>query len=269
MSHAAEAPIIRVAQVVPCTEAEGPGRRFAVWFQGCPLRCPGCCNPEFLSFNGGESVALADLTRSPRSGPRKGRRRGHHPARRRAVRPCRSRGRPGRVRPGPRAVRHGLQRLHPRTAPRAKPTGRPLALGEYGHPGGRPLPAGPTRAERRWVGSRNQRIHFLSGRYRADDPRWRERNTLEIRVDRTGIAVNGFPARRRRRFGRAGGAPNGPRTRRAHDRRRATAGPGEEPREVSRFEYNLLRILRFLLGPLPRRAGASTGADAAGPRRTA
>ena len=37
---------LRVAQVVPDTAAEGPGRRFAVWVQGCPLACPGCFNPE-------------------------------------------------------------------------------------------------------------------------------------------------------------------------------------------------------------------------------
>src|SRR4051794_36646778 len=53
---------VQIAQVVPCTEAEGPGKRFAVWFQGCPLRCPGCCNPEFLPFAGGESRTVADLS---------------------------------------------------------------------------------------------------------------------------------------------------------------------------------------------------------------
>src|SRR5262245_2527200 len=42
--------ILQVAQTVACTEAEGPGQLFALWFQGCPLRCPGCCNPEFLPF---------------------------------------------------------------------------------------------------------------------------------------------------------------------------------------------------------------------------
>src|SRR3954447_16611443 len=52
---------LQIAQVVPCTEAEGPGKRFAVWFQGCPLRCPGCCNPEFLPFKGGETKTLAEL----------------------------------------------------------------------------------------------------------------------------------------------------------------------------------------------------------------
>src|SRR3954465_3789820 len=52
---------VRVAQVVPCTEAEGPGKRFALWFQGCPLRCPGCCNPEMLSFAGGQQRAVDSI----------------------------------------------------------------------------------------------------------------------------------------------------------------------------------------------------------------
>ena len=52
---------LSIAQVVPCTEAEGPGRRFALWFQGCPLRCPECCNPEMLPFEGGRRVPLSEL----------------------------------------------------------------------------------------------------------------------------------------------------------------------------------------------------------------
>src|SRR6185436_4587346 len=56
--------LLQVAQIVPSTEAEGPGRRFALWFQGCPLRCPGCCNPEFIPFQGGEAMPLADVVRS-------------------------------------------------------------------------------------------------------------------------------------------------------------------------------------------------------------
>src|SRR5438270_13231533 len=54
---------LQVAQTVACTEAEGPGRRFALWFQGCPLRCPGCCNPEMLPFEGGPELPLSDVLR--------------------------------------------------------------------------------------------------------------------------------------------------------------------------------------------------------------
>ena len=48
---------------------------------------------------------------------------------------------------------------------------------------------------RRWIGSTNQRIHFLTNRYQPDDPCWQQRNTLEIRVQGSEVAINGFPAR--------------------------------------------------------------------------
>ncbi len=47
---------------------------------------------------------------------------------------------------------------------------------------------------RRWIGSKNQRIHFLSQRYRADDACWRAANTLELRLDSNGLLINGFPS---------------------------------------------------------------------------
>ena len=50
-------------------------------------------------------------------------------------------------------------------------------------------------ARRRWIGSTNQRIHFFTDRYHADDPCWRRPNTLEIRLRDGELSVNGFPAR--------------------------------------------------------------------------
>jgi anaerobic ribonucleoside-triphosphate reductase activating protein len=48
---------------------------------------------------------------------------------------------------------------------------------------------------RRWIGSSNQQVHFLSERYREDDPRWLLPNTLEIRLTGGEVSVNGFPAK--------------------------------------------------------------------------
>src|SRR5262249_51043240 len=47
---------------------------------------------------------------------------------------------------------------------------------------------------RRWIGSAKQRIHFLTDRYRADNPCWKKKNTIEIRLVGAELSVNGFPA---------------------------------------------------------------------------
>ena len=52
---------IRVARIVPSTTAEGPGTRFAVWVQGCAIRCKGCFNPHLWSDQGGTPITAAAL----------------------------------------------------------------------------------------------------------------------------------------------------------------------------------------------------------------
>lgn len=51
----------RVARVLHGTVAEGPGRRTAVWFQGCSIRCRGCINPHLFRSDGGEDLAAASV----------------------------------------------------------------------------------------------------------------------------------------------------------------------------------------------------------------
>lgn len=46
---------------------------------------------------------------------------------------------------------------------------------------------------RRWVGSQNQVVHHLTGRYAEDDPRFFMPNTVELRLTRDGLTVNGWP----------------------------------------------------------------------------
>ena len=50
-----------MASRLPCTEAEGPGRRAALWVQGCNKRCRGCCNPAYLQLAERELVSASSV----------------------------------------------------------------------------------------------------------------------------------------------------------------------------------------------------------------
>lgn len=43
-----DAPLLNVAAWADRSVANGPGTRFVVWLQGCPILCPGCVNQDFL-----------------------------------------------------------------------------------------------------------------------------------------------------------------------------------------------------------------------------
>jgi anaerobic ribonucleoside-triphosphate reductase activating protein len=188
-----QAPTLQIAQIVPCTQAEGPGKRFAIWFQGCPLRCAGCCNPEFLPFEGGQAKSIEEVVDE--------------------IRDAQSIGIEGVTLLGGEPFAHSagaaalalqvqqfglsvmvfsgyvLDELKGMTSPAVDELLANTDILVDG-PYVRELPD----SRRRWIGSTNQQIHFLSDRYRADDPCWAKKNTLEIRLDASGLSVNGFPA---------------------------------------------------------------------------
>ena len=182
---------LRVGHIVPDTEAEGPGRRFAIWVQGCPLRCPSCCNPELLPFAGGTEWTIdALLARIVTTPDIEGVTfLGGEPM-----------SQPGGVLALARAVRAAglsvmvftgftLAELRARKRADIDELLRHIDLlvdGRYD----REQPD----TERRWIGSRNQVMHFQSERYSPADRQFREPETVEIRLSPEGLVVNGWPA---------------------------------------------------------------------------
>jgi anaerobic ribonucleoside-triphosphate reductase activating protein len=188
--------LLDVAQIVPVTAAEGPGQRFALWFQGCPLRCPSCCNPEMLPFSGGKSSRLSDILEQVDQAAREHKVEGI----------TLLGGEPFAHAASAEALAAGVQArglsvmiFSGYTLAELRGQSDPAVAGLLGQTD--ILVDGPYLREqpetaRRWIGSANQQIHFLTPRYQADDPRWRLANTLEIRLEDGALSVNGFPAAR-------------------------------------------------------------------------
>ncbi len=154
---------LRIGAIAPRTECEGPGRRLALWLQGCRIRCAGCCNPQFFSARGGREANIAELALELRAAAPE-------------IEGITFLGGEPFEQP------QGLALL----AREARTLGlsvitftgyRIEALRDSGDAGTAALlaasdllvdgPYDPSRPEttRRWVGSTNQRFHFLSARY--------------------------------------------------------------------------------------------------------
>lgn len=47
-----------IAEIITCTELEGPYKRLAIWFQGCNLNCKGCFNPKLIPLTKANILSL-------------------------------------------------------------------------------------------------------------------------------------------------------------------------------------------------------------------
>lgn len=183
---------LRVAQTVPDTEAEGPGRRFALWVQGCTLRCPGCCNPEMWQHGKGGTLVEVDAL---------------------AERILSTPGIEGISVLGGEPFEHAAPLAELCAKLKAGGlsvmvyTGYTLAeLRGSGREGSEALLAqvdllvdgryeqDKPEKQRRWIGSSNQVMHFLTNRYSPDDPRFAASNTVELRLVNGQLLINGWPA---------------------------------------------------------------------------
>ena len=187
---------INVADRVHVTEAEGPGRRYALWVQGCPLRCPGCCNLHMLEFREVERIAVSDLAdeimaAAATAGVEGVTFLGGEPfsqaeALGSLARAVRNAGLSVMVFSG-----FTLEQLRKRAD-------AALLLEETDLLVDGPYVKEQAVTNRRWIGSANQRTHFLTDRCQAladTKTGWDESpNTVELRVIDGRIQVNGFPS---------------------------------------------------------------------------
>lgn len=182
--------MLNVASVVDRTRAEGPGLRFALWVQGCPFRCLRCCNPEQLAFVPRESVSPEALAeRALGAGVEGVSLLGGEPFAQAAplarfARLVSGAGLSVMVYSGYTLAE--LRALSDEGAAELLAVTDLLVDGRY--------EAERRTDARRWIGSSNQRLHFLTGRYAPDDPCFVGRNTLEIHLRDGEIVLNGWPA---------------------------------------------------------------------------
>lgn len=182
---------LRVAQMIDDTEAEGPGRRFALWVQGCSLRCVGCCNPEMFSADKGGALhdvgsivarvlavpgieGISVLGGEPFEQPE---------ALTELCRALREAGRTVMIYSG-----FTLAELRAKQSPHVDALLNEVDLlvdGRYEQ-------SKPEKS-RRWIGSSNQALHFLSSRYSKDDARFSTPNTVELRFVNGQLTINGWP----------------------------------------------------------------------------
>lgn len=183
---------IQIGSLVDRTvDAEGPGPRFVIWTQGCTLGCPGCCNPHLWNPAGGEGWSVADLLARIEAAQQK------H----------------GDLEGITLVGGEPFEQDAPLAELCAQVRARGLTVFAFtGHLREALEAQGSALLEhcdllvdglyveaertttRRWIGSNNQRLHFLTDAYRPDDPRFSEPNQAEIRYDHTGaITVVGFP----------------------------------------------------------------------------
>lgn len=184
---------LNLAAIRPCTEAEGPGKRFAIWCQGCLRHCPGCCNPhmqpierrhlvevdklmelilkhkakngiEGVSFIGGEPILQAEGFAE-------------------LAQKCQNEGLSVLLFTG-----HNYKNLlttEDENVNTLLKNSDILIDGEFVE--------SLYDGERDWVGSTNQRVIFLSNRYRVGIEFEHGVHSTEIRVSADGVGINGWP----------------------------------------------------------------------------
>lgn len=184
---------LNLASIRFCTESEGPGKRFAIWVQGCERRCPGCCNLDMqeirkniivdtknlieliqksmamneiegLSFIGGEPMLQAEGLSE-------------------IAKWAHSVGLTTLVFTG-----YLLSELKSMENASVEKFLTEIDLLVDG-----PFIQEQYDTERDWIGSKNQKIHFLSNAYKSGIELEKQEHQMKVLISEKDILVNGWP----------------------------------------------------------------------------
>lgn len=182
-----------VHTILSDTQAEGPGHRFCIWVQGCDIRCPGCVATHTWDAADGRAMDVKDVLalldeRLAQDPPLEG--------------VTFLGGEPFlQAEPLARIARHAREEnlsvfcFSGHTLEELKASDNPgvaelLSLVDVLADG--PYVEGLRDFSRPWVGSSNQRFHFLTGRYRPD-AFLGTGNRVEVRIRPNGaVQINGM-----------------------------------------------------------------------------
>ncbi len=183
------AEMLRIAHIIARTEAEGPGVRTAIWTQGCTIRCPGCCNPELFGATGRREWTVDEVVAEVPADVAGITLLGGEPVEQAEgvtalALAIRARGQTVVLFSG--FTREAIERRAPELL------GVLDVLVDGPFVAGRPESG--ANEPRRWIGSQNQGLHFLSDRYGPSD--FLGKNTMELRLSGGTVTVNGWPVSR-------------------------------------------------------------------------
>lgn len=188
------ASLLNLGHWIDCTEVEGPGKRFAIWTQGCHIRCAECCNPELLPFVPNRLVEVDTMVQRIEAA------RKQH-----GIEGITLLGGEPLIQARNLALLAGEVRELGLTVmlftgfvigpERKLPEGASDLLAACDVVVDGPYVASRPEPQRNWVGSTNQRFHYLSSAYDSTiETAARYRNGVEIRLADSGrMLVNGFP----------------------------------------------------------------------------
>ena len=186
---------LNIANRIPYTSVEGPGLRYALWVQGCDIDCPGCCNQELLPFVRRQVMSSSDISLEIEQarenyGIEGVTFLGGEPAYQakglaEVAAFCQSQRLSVMVFTGFR-----LEQLRQRNLP-----GVEQLLSHTDVLVDGPFVAAQRDSSRNWVGSENQRFHYLSQRYdESIETSSDDRPAVEVRIELDErLGINGFP----------------------------------------------------------------------------